>query len=270
MMNVQTLIRQDGRRQLITGGLLFAGGLFFLLSILAWQYQSFPLSLLYGPVLTISGLALLKTGFRDYEKAKQADIGFTEDPIIEPVKKLPARMYMGHSTKNVFQATLYDMDGKAYTHIKEEPSLLHKLTFLAYYGSILSADYIMYNQHGEAVYYIEKKGGFTWRGYVQLPSGHYVAYTKDTKHKTTGRRIFRYVEKDYCRWSAEGDPYIGHYKVKDHEGNVWAVIKQNAIPVEAAQRFEKINGYLIEWKKRAEIPQSLLAFLFLLQSRQNL
>ena len=160
MMNVQTLIRQDGRRQLITGGLLFAGGLFFLLSILAWQYQSFPLSLLYGPVLTISGLALLKTGFRDYEKAKQADIGFTEDPIIEPVEKLPARMYMGHSTKNVFQATLYDMDGKAYTHIKEEPSLLHKLTFLAYYGSILSADYIMYNQHGEAVYYIEKKGGF--------------------------------------------------------------------------------------------------------------
>ncbi|WP_139205802.1 hypothetical protein [Halobacillus alkaliphilus] len=269
-MNVQTLIRQDGRRQLITGGVLVATGLFFLLSILAWQYQSFLLSLLYGPVLTISGLALLKTGFRDYEKAKQTDSGFTKDYMIDTVEKLPGRMYMGHSTKNFFQATLYDMDGKAYTRINEEPSFLHKLTFLAYYGSILSADYTMYNQHGDAVYHIEKKGGFSWRGYVQLPNGHYVAYTKDSKDKATGRRIFHYVEKDYCRWSAEGDPYIGHYKVKDHVGTVWAVIKQNAIPVEAAERFEEINGYLIEWKKRDEIPQSLLAFLFLLQSRQNL
>ncbi|MGP4077319.1 hypothetical protein [Halobacillus sp. K22] len=270
MTNVKSLIRQDGRRQVITGGLLLAGGLFFLLSILAWQFESFPLSLLYGSVFTFSGFALLKTGLRDIEKAKQTENDFTEDLTVETVEKLPARMYMGHSTKNVFQATLYDMDGKEYAYIKEKPSFLHKLTFLAYYGFILSADYQMYNQHGDSVYRIEKKGGFSWRGYIQLPNGHYVAYTKDSKDKTTGKSLFRYVEKDYCRWSAEGDPQIGHYKVKDHEGNIWAVIKQNAIPIEAAERFERISGYLIEWKRRDEIPQSLLAFLFLLQSRHNL
>ncbi|WP_085507286.1 hypothetical protein [Thalassobacillus devorans] len=94
-----------------------------------------------------------------------------------------------------------------------------------------------------------------------------MAYTKDTKNK--GKQITQYIEHDQWRWSAEGDAVIGHFTITDQDGATWAIIKRGAIPTEAVDRFERMPGYLVEWKKRDNIPASLIAFLFLLQSRDR-
>ncbi|WLR49294.1 hypothetical protein LC065_09165 [Halobacillus litoralis] len=182
-------------------------------------------------------------------------------------------MYMGQKALKSFQAGIYDMDGESYGEIQENLQWKHKalvmVTTLFSYDQFRPAVYTVKNQNGQALYHMEKKGGFTWRGYIQHTEGAYVAYTKQTKNKAKGQRITHYIEADQCRWSAEGDPFIGHYKIKDNDEKVWAVIKRGAIPLEAPDRFDQMPGYLVEWKIRDNIPASLLAFLFLLQTKER-
>ncbi|KHE66658.1 hypothetical protein [Halobacillus sp. BBL2006] len=166
------------------------------------------------------------------------------------------------------------MAGESYGKIEEESPFKHRNSFLLAavmsYGAIRPAEYKMTDNDGNLLYRIEKKGGFTWRGYVQHAEGDYVAYTEISKNKATAQRIYRYVEKEGCRWSAEGDEMVAHFKVKDADGRIWAVIKNGAVPLEAAERFSDIQGSIVEWKIREEIPHSLLAFVFLLQTRYQM
>ncbi|SFJ44370.1 hypothetical protein SAMN04487936_102196 [Halobacillus dabanensis] len=272
MSLVQQMIYQDTKRQLLAGGLLSLISLVFFMGIVTFIPGSFIISIVYFAVFAITGIGLLKTGYDDLQKSKTT-LDLEQDRTQEVLDRVPARMYMGQKPIKSFQAGLFDMDGESYGEIHEQMQWKHKLftmfTALFSYDQLRPAGFTFTNQDGESLYRIEKKGGFKWRGYIQHKDGAYVAYTKDTKNKTTGKRITRYIESDQCRWSAEGDEFIGHFTVKDSKGEVWAVIKRGAIPTEAADRFERMPGYLIEWKIRDDIPSSLLAFLFLLHSRER-
>lgn len=272
MSLVQQMIYQDAKRQLMAGALLSFISLIFIMGMLTFSPSSFIISVVYSAIFAITGIGLLKTGYADLQKSKTT-LDFEQDRTQDVLERVPARMYMGQKPIKSFQAGLFDMDGESYGEIQEEIQWKHKVftmfTAIFSYDELRPAAFTFTNQGGKKLYRIEKKGGFKWRGYIQHKDGAYVAYTKDTKNKTTGKRITRYIESDQCRWSAEGDEFIGHFTVKDSTGEVWAIIKRGAIPREAADRFERMPGSLIEWKIRDDIPSSLLAFLFLLHSRQR-
>lgn len=273
MTQVQQLIYQDARRQLIAGACLSVVALVFIIGMTTMTIGSFLISLVYSTVFVITGAGLLGSGYADLQKSKKAMSDFTKDDTVSPLPKVPGRMYLGQKSFKSFQAALYDMDGESYAEIEEDIKRRHKLPIMVTaffsYAQLRAADFIFKNKQNETLYRVEKKGGFKWRGYIQHKDGYYVAYTKDTKNKTTGQRITRYIEGDQCVWSAEGDGFIGHFTIKDSTGQVWAIIKRGAIPREAADRFERMPGYLVEWKIRDDIPSSLIAFLFLLQSRES-
>ncbi|REJ10153.1 hypothetical protein [Halobacillus trueperi] len=272
MSLVQNMIYQDARRQLWSGVLLSFISIVFILGMVTFNPSSFIISVVYAAIFAITGAGLLKGGYADLQKSKTVS-DFEQDPTQDSLERVPARMYMGQNKLKSFQASLFDMDGKSYGEIQENIQWKHKaltmFTAVFSYDHFRPAIFTLKSQIGEPLYQIEKKGGFKWRGYIQHKEGAYVAYTKQTKNKTTGQRITRYIEGDQCRWSAEGDDFIGHFKIRDHEGNLWAVIKRGAIPREAAERFEDMPGYLVEWNIRDNVPASLLAFLFLLHSKER-
>ncbi|MBH0230927.1 hypothetical protein [Halobacillus yeomjeoni] len=270
MTDVRELIEKDGKRQFITGACLAAVSLIFIIGFFTYDPGSTVLAFLYGPLFAISGGRLIQMGYRDIQKAKRTERALKDDEDIF-FDKAHARMYIGANEKEAGESHMYDMNKQIYFSVQEKTRSRHSLvsffaTFLSY-GSIRPADYKMRADHGKEIYHLEKKGGFTWRGYVQQMDGTYVAYTKEIKNKSTGQKVYRYIEKNYVRWSAEGDPVIGHFTIKDQDGNVWAVMKEGAIPREAVDDFNDVYGSLIEWKKRDDIPLSLVAFLFLLQTR---
>ncbi|MFC7064108.1 hypothetical protein [Halobacillus seohaensis] len=269
MSNVQQLIRRDGIRQLVTGGILIALMIFFIVAIFLTGFSSLLLSSIYSIVFGIMGIAVFRSGWRDYLQANNSE-GFIKDSTHDVFDQLPARMYIGHEFSTIFHACLYDMDGKLYSEIKQSQQFDLKFfrPFILWFSgsSMMPASYQMYGENGQPSYSIDKKGGFHYKGYVQHPEGVFIAYTTHEKQKKSGRSIYRYIEGDDCRWQAEGDAVIGHLQVKDEEGRLWAMIKRDAIPREAVDRFEKTPGYLVEWKIRKQVPHSLIAFLFLLQT----
>ncbi|ARI76557.1 hypothetical protein [Halobacillus mangrovi] len=274
MTNVQTYIEKDARKQMIAGGVLVGGALIFFMGLFTFNASSILLAILYSGVFAISGSTLLRKGYLDLQKSRNTTIDFNKDQSFTFIEKVPARMFVGRREKEFFKAELYDMAGESYGKIEEESPNKRKNSFLLAallsYGSIRPADYTMTDQEGNRLYRIEKKGGFTWRGYVQNDIEQYVAYTESSKDKATGQRVYHYIEKEGCRWSAAGDEQVAHFKIKDASGKDWAVLKSGAVPVEAAERFSDIQGSVIEWKIREEIPNSLMAFVFLLQTRYQI
>ncbi|MGI8315543.1 hypothetical protein [Halobacillus mangrovi] len=274
MTTVQTYIEKDARKQMITGGVLVGVALIFFMGLFTFNASSILLAVLYSGVFAISGSTLLRKGYLDFQKSKNTIIDFNKDQSSTFIEKVPARMFVGQREKEFFKAELYDMAGESYGKIEEDSAYKRKYSFLLAaimsYGSIRPVDFNMTDQYGSHFYRIERKGGFTWRGYVQNNKGKYVAYTESSKDKATGQRVYRYIEKDGFRWSAEGDEQVAHFKIKDTSGKVWAVLKSGAVPVEAADRFNDIQGSVIEWKVRKNIPNSLMAFVFLLQTRYQI
>ncbi|WP_173915653.1 hypothetical protein [Halobacillus sp. Marseille-Q1614] len=269
MTTVQQFIRQDGIRQIITGSILILIMAFFIISLFFTGQAGLWISAVYSLAFGLAGLAIFKSGWEDYMSAMNYE-DFKADTTYEKISVFPQRMYIGHRPASIFHANFYDMDGKSYSEIKQHTVLDIKVfrAFVAFFsgGSLMPAAYNMFI--GDAhVYTIDKKGGFKWRGYVHQLDRGVVAYT--SQERISGKSIFRYIEGEQCRFQAEGDAYIGHFEVKDYQGKVWAVVKRDAIPKEAADRFSKMPGYLVDWKIRKDIPYSLLAFLFLMQTNTN-
>ncbi|SEH39423.1 hypothetical protein SAMN05192559_10199 [Halobacillus karajensis] len=271
MTMVQQMIYEDARRQLMAGAFFSMTSFIFIVGLIFYRSGSFLIALVYSFIFSITGIALLKAGYNDLQKSKKVEGNFYSDHTLSTIKKVPARMYMGRTTIQSFQSGLFAMDGTSYGEIAEDVEAkqkpFYKLAGLFSYDQLRPAVFTYTNEGHEPLYRVEKKGGFKWRGYVQNSNGQYVAYTKESKEKATKQRITSYVESGGCRWSAKGDEYIGHFTIKDQEGKVWAVIKRGVIPREAADLFERMPGYLVEWKVRENIPSSLVAFLFLLHSR---
>ncbi|UOR11715.1 hypothetical protein [Halobacillus amylolyticus] len=272
MTDVQTLIRKDGRRQLVTGSLFLVVMLVFVIPIFLTRGVNFLIGAFYGIFFCAIGIALVRSGWKDSVKAKQL-LQFVNDFSVQTFKKVPQRMYIGHRASSIFHAKLYDMDGEVYSEIRQQKlrgsRVIGAISSFYAGGWMAPATYQMVGADGDPSYKIDKKGGTYWRGYVQHPNGNYVAYTDLKRNKKTGKSTFYYIEKNHYHWKAEGDSYIGHFEVTDGEGRLWAVAKRGAIPIEAADRFDQMPGYLIEWKVRDDLPHSLVAFLFLLQTSMN-
>ncbi|MFG6148040.1 hypothetical protein [Halobacillus sp. B23F22_1] len=272
MVSVQELIRKDGVRQVITGSILIAVMLFFVGSIFFIGFEAFLFNSIYSIAFGLAGIAVFRSGWEDLILADRS-LGFIRDKNDAAFERFPERMYIGHQAASIFHACLYDMDGEVYTEIKQNRHLDMKIfrPFISFFssGSIFPVSYILKDEDGMDAYKIVKKGGFTWRGYVQRPDGPYLAYTTQEKLKGTGRSVFQYIEGSKMRWKAEGDAFIGHFEIRDHHDQLWAIIKRDAIPTEAAERFDRMPGYLVEWKNRKNVPQSLIAFLFLLQTNTS-
>ncbi|UOQ94351.1 hypothetical protein MUO14_05175 [Halobacillus shinanisalinarum] len=272
MTDVQSLIRKDAKRQLLMGSLFITGMLSFTITFLYTMEESLLIGAFYGILFGAIGIALVRSGWKDSIKAKQS-LQFVHDCSVETFKRVPKRMYIGHRASSIFHAKLYDMDGEVYSEIRQQKLRGSRVigTISSFYagGWMAPATYQMVGADGETSYKIDKKGGTYWRGYVQHSNGNYVAYTDLKRSKKTGKSTFYYIEKDYYHWKAEGDSHIGHFEVTDGEGRLWAVAKRGAIPIEAADRFDQMPGYLIEWKVRDDVPHSLVAFLFLLQTSRD-
>ncbi len=271
MTDVQSLIRRDAKRQLLTGSVFLIGMVFFVTSIFFTSGGSAVLGIFYAIFFSAIGGALLKSGWKDSLEAKQS-LQFVEDLSLQTFNRFPKRMYIGHKASSIFHAKLYDMDGAVYSEIKQDPfgnRLMGTLASIYAGGWLTPASYQMMGEQGETSYKIDKKGGTYWRGYVQHPNGNYVAYTELKRNKKSSKSTFYYIEKANVHWKAEGDTHIGHYTISDEEGKVWATAKRGAVPIEAADRFDKMPGYLIDWEIRDKIPHSLVAFLFLLQTSMN-
>ncbi|WP_431804249.1 hypothetical protein [Halobacillus andaensis] len=243
----------------------------FLVSFFILGFESILLNSIYIIAFGLAGIAVFRSGWQDVIQADNS-VGFHQDLHHVSYDQFPERMYIGHQPSSIFHAYLYDMDGREYSEISQSTHFDIKFfrPFIYFFsgGNIFPAAYDMTDEEGLLSYRLIKKGGFTWRGYVQHPDGPYLAYTIQTKQ--SGRSKFRYIEGDQCRWEAEGDAFIGHFTVTDEKGHIWAVIKRDAIPAEAADRFDRMPGYLIEWKERRDIPQSLIAFLFLIQTHTSI
>ncbi|GGF31642.1 hypothetical protein GCM10010954_33530 [Halobacillus andaensis] len=272
MVSVQELIRRDGVRQVITGSILISVMLFFVGSLFYIGFEGLLFNSIYSIAFGLAGIAVFRSGWEDLILANRS-LGFIRDENEAAFEIFPERMYIGHKAASIFHACLYDMDGEVYTQIKQHRHFDMKMCrpFISFFsgGSLFPASYILKGEDGMAAYKIVKKGGFTWRGYVQRPDGPYLAYTTHDKPKGTGRSVFQYIEGNKKRWKAEGDAFIGHFEIKDDHDHLWAIIKRDAIPTEAAERFDHMPGYLVDWKKRKDVPHSLIAFLFLLQTNTS-
>ncbi|RWZ54988.1 hypothetical protein EQV77_12760 [Halobacillus fulvus] len=273
MENVNDMFYRDGRRQLMTGALLLGVAFIFIFAIIfTKEYTIIGLyAVIMILVFTSSGYSLVRIGYQDVQKSKGHRITFDHDDTIDEESPLPATMYIGTKAMSRFKAHLYDLDKLTYGEMREQRpprGLLRKFeSVFGMYLRMSSADYEVVAADGKTLYSIEKKGGFSWKAYVRHPQGHYVAYTIETKNKKTGQTIYQYIEKDGVRWRAEGDFFIGHFSVKDENDRTWATIKRGAINKDTAEQFDQMPGYLLEWKEREQVPVSLLAFLFLLQTR---
>ncbi|MFD2922617.1 hypothetical protein [Halobacillus naozhouensis] len=220
MTEVQSLIRRDAKRQLLTGSAFLIGMIVFVTSIFFVGGGSAALGIFYSIFFSAIGLALLKSGWKDSVKAKQS-LQFVQDSSCQTFTRFPQRMYIGHKASSIFHARLYDMDGDVYSEIKQEPYGNRVIGAVASFyagGWLTPASYQMIGEQGETSYKIDKKGGTYWRGYVQHPNGNYVAYTELKRNKKSSKSTFYYIEKANVHWKAEGDTHIGHYKVTDEEG----------------------------------------------------
>ncbi|ELK47969.1 hypothetical protein QRD89_14160 [Halobacillus sp. ACCC02827] len=273
MTSVEELIKKDAKRQLLAGTVLSILAVLFLVELFWYRSVSIAFMGLYSFAFTLGGIGLLRTGFVDWKKAKKTDMHVKADETSLTIERVPGRMYVGQKTLDSAHAVLVDMDGAVYAEAEERKlgkyPLWRKLSVLLSVSDIRSFECEVTDREGNLLYTMEKKGGFAWRGYVQNHAGEYVAYTKETKDRESGKRTIVYVGTDNKRWTAEGDAFIGHFLVKDQAGKEWAMIKRGAIPSEAADRFEKMPGCLIEWKERGKIPASLIAFLFLMNTRER-
>lgn len=273
MESVKMMIHNDGRRQLWTGSLLLVGSLVFISGLFTMSFLAIY-AMFMTVFLMLSGISLVVTGYRDLQKSKNTEMGFFNDKSFEGLAYVPQRMYIGSKTLSRFHMKLYDMSGESYGEMIEESldknKPLRAMESLSAFGVMRSAEFKMKDESGDLCYTVEKKGGFTWKGYVKNPEDRFVAYTNEIKSKKKGHKHFQYIEKNQHRWHAEGDSFIGHFTVTDGEGTKWAMIKKGAIPTEAADIFERMPGMLVEWKQREQIPYSLIVFLFLIQTRDNM
>ncbi|MFQ3544883.1 hypothetical protein Q7A53_12390 [Halobacillus rhizosphaerae] len=272
MSNVQSLLKQDARRQLFFGIILSSTALFFIIGIFA-ELGTFVQGVIYGIALGASGTALLLTSRKDFIRAKSAISVLPGEEEHKKIAKLPQQMYLGEEYRNLVPERLYGLDKQIYSELKEKDyflrSFFRMFTGIVGSGVLVPADYKMVDGQGRLIYSLEKKGGFKWRGYVKDQKQQYIAYAEQSKNKATGQRIYQYIEGHHPVWSAEGDPYLAHYVIKDEKGVAWAVLKQGATSVEAAQQFEGLPGSLIEWKVNEQVPYSLIAFIYLIQTHHS-
>ncbi|MBA2175616.1 hypothetical protein H0266_12005 [Halobacillus locisalis] len=271
MEPVHTMIHADGRKQLITGSLFLALAAAFTIGLLMVEISLNSLyMIIFTAAMVFSGTSLIRTGFHDLEKSKTPN-PFSSDETEKWTESLPPRMYLGTKLSKQFEADLYDLDGLSHGRAIEKATKLDhwfaRIESILLSGSVRPAQYIVQQVDGTPLYQIERKGGFTWRSYVKRYEGDYVAYTVREKNKTTGQTVFRYKGGTDSEWRAEGDSVIGHFTVQDQNGETWAVIKRGALMKDAPEHFGQMPGFLIEWKKKDEIPSSLIAFLFIIQSR---
>ncbi len=270
--DVQTMIKQDARRQLFFGIILVSISLFFIIGIFA-EISTIVLGVIYGIALGAAGTALLLTSRKDFIRAKSAISILPGEEEHKKIARLPQQMYLGADYRNRVPERLYSLDKQVYSELQEEEYFLRSFfrlfTGIIGSGVLVPVDYKMMDEQGRLVYSLEKKGGFKWRGYVKDQNQQYIAYAEQSKNKATGQRMYQYMEGHYPVWSAEGNSYLAHYIIKDEKGVAWAVLKQGATSVEAAQQFEGLPGSLIEWKVNEQVPYSLLAFIYLIQTHQS-
>ncbi|WP_085507289.1 hypothetical protein [Thalassobacillus devorans] len=147
MTQVKELIFQDARRQLITGAALSFIALIFIIGFITMNPSGILISLVYSAIFTISGLGLLRTGYLDWQKAKQTEVDFETDDSNATYECVPARMYLGQKPMKSYQAGLFAMDGELYGEIQEEVGLKQKIltsiTAIMSFDTVRSADFLL-------------------------------------------------------------------------------------------------------------------------------
>lgn len=269
MESVQMMIRHDGKKQIIIGSVCIVLSALFLTGFLLEFSFNFLIDFFFFVTLAVTGTTLIRTGYSDWVKSQQP-MSLEADHMTDAIDTLPSKMFL--QLKREFESDLYDFSGESYFHVSEQWSsarkVIAKVSQWVSTGSMRPAVLTLHDQNDQPFYQMERKGGFSWRSYVKSTEG-YVAYTARTKNKTTGQVIYKYVEHNKERWKAEGDHYIGHFTITDGDGEPWVVIKRGAVNKEVPEMFQTKPGYLVEWKHKEEIPYSLIAFIFIIQSHDH-
>ncbi|WP_181347326.1 hypothetical protein [Thalassobacillus sp. CUG 92003] len=272
MTELGKMIAQDGKRQAIFGGSALAVMLGFIGMMVVTDRVAW-LGVIICAGLGASGILLLRYGVIDLHAAQNDLRAFRQAGDEEPCYLMRKRMYVGTkvSERNGFH--LYDMTQRTYGEMVDTtPPAKKVLSAIAAIAgqtysthSLMPKRYQIRDEDGTLLFYVHKKGGMHWRVYLEDPHNRYVAYAQ-TEKKDKAKQI-TFVEGDTIRWVANSDAYFGQLTIHDQAGHAYVEMKNNGIPIEAPDEFDKVPGDLLNWNETENIPSSLVAFLFLLQTR---
>ncbi|SIS43246.1 hypothetical protein [Salimicrobium flavidum] len=271
MDSVEQFIKKDGRNQCITGAILFLFGAGSLMFFLASDGGTW-LMLIYGAPALGGGLYFIQSGWKDLVKAgSTADMTMDTDDDPVAFTSVPHEMYLGRGEDQ--GARFFNMSGTPMGDILEKTTVMKKMA-----GSALSLHLAHFplpsvyqvQESGETLYEIEKKGfALRSKAYVKRGDGIYVAVMEEKKDKKNKQTVFTYRQKEDVLYQTSGDPYIGKYSIKDNDGQTLVTLKKGAVPVGAADSLQRMNGSVLEWEQREDIPYTLLIFLFFLEHREQ-
>ncbi|WP_053218617.1 hypothetical protein [Virgibacillus senegalensis] len=267
MTNVSDLLREDGKRQLITGIILLfcslCTTLLFLLYARQWETG----------VLTVAcavvGGTVFSRGMHDRKLGKQTSLIMQKDKSIPVSRKVDRVMAIEGTLSS--QTSIMSLDDKLFCTLKETgfPSSLffHIVRFFMTPGSFLPKNFQLLDDQGNTLFYLQKRGGVSWRSYVFNENGDCVGYICPVKGEKGS--VLQFIDESGQRWRAVKD-YRDFFSITDIEGKTLLIMKPGAIPLEYAERFSKSDSVVVEWSETENIHYSLFLFLLaVLKSRST-
>ncbi|KGX86250.1 hypothetical protein [Pontibacillus litoralis] len=261
MENMELVLKKEGKRQLNTGIVFLA-----LTSIIA---VIFPLMDMYGFVLLvipllIYGVALTKSGLRDWRFAHLASV--TKQVKLDREGNWPRRMYLGMSMSVRESVRLYDMNGFIYAFMEDDSKKWWRVCnvmFLSFSIPLLAPSKSgYYDAAGNRLFDFIHKGGFQPTLFIRNSNGDYVSYAKQCG-KESKQTQFCLCEEDTIKWKAELDATLPKWIIYDAQGQQVLTLIEGGIPMEAADRFGSMPGFIVERTvDENQMNEQLQLFLF--------
>ncbi|QTN00345.1 hypothetical protein ERJ70_14175 [Sediminibacillus dalangtanensis] len=265
MTNVSELLTRDGKHQLYTGIiLLFGSGCMILLFLFfAHQWETGLLSI----VLAIVGGTVLSRGRHDMQLGRQANLTMQKEKRIPVSRQLDKIMAIDGTLST--KTSVMNLDDERLCVLKEtgfqSNLLLRIVRFFYSFGLFLPKNFRFLDDQDNLLFYMQKRGGFSWRAYVFNETGDCIGYICPAKGKKG--TLLDYIDQTGSRWRAVKD-YRDFISILDQAGKPLLLMKPGAIPLEHAERFSRGDSVVLEWAEAENINYSLLLFILaILKSR---
>ncbi|WP_026772291.1 hypothetical protein [Sediminibacillus sp. JSM 1682029] len=265
MTNVSELLTRDGKHQLYTGIILLFGSICMIMLFLffAHQWETGLLSI----VLATVGGTVLSRGRRDMQLGKQSELTMQKEKWIPVSRQLDRVMAIegNFSTKT----SIMSLDDEQLCVLKETGFqsnwFLHIVRFFSSSGIFMPKNFQLLDDQNNILFYMQKRGGLSWRSYVFNEDGDCIGYICPAKGEKGA--LLDFIDQTGSRWRAVKD-YRDFISVTDQEGKKLLLMKPGAIPLEHAERFSRGDSVVLEWTETENISYSLLLFILaVLKSR---
>ncbi|SDM19404.1 hypothetical protein [Sediminibacillus halophilus] len=266
MTNVSELLIKDGKHQLYNGIILLFGSVCMIMLFLffAHQWETGILSI----ALAMVGGTVLSRGVRDLHLGQQSHLTMQKEKGIPVSRQLDKIMAMDGSLST--ETSIMSLDDERLCVLKEtgfQRNLLLKVVqFFSSTGIFLPKNFRLLDADDNVLFYMQKRGGFSWRSYVFNEAGDCIGYICRAKGEEKGTLLV-YIDQTGSRWRAVKD-YRDFISISDQAGKPLLLMKPGAIPLEHAERFSRGDSVVLEWTETENINYSLLLFILaVLKSR---